>query len=152
MKAKEFLTMQNVDYSNLELIWDSCKKLDLDQYMSRFYPEINQTILWYLILLDSNVIGHVWVEKFNQNNNGNKLGIVIWKKTKRGIGIGYCAINKVIKSAKLNSNISKIVLNVRRSNQRAINCYKKVGFIEINEVLTYNSDKLIPFIQMCYEL
>ena len=57
------------------------------------------------------------------------------------LGIGEALINFIIS----NYNVEKIMLEVRESNVKAINFYKKNGFIEINRRKKYygNEDAII---------
>lgn len=63
-----------------------------------------------------NIIGHIWIEKYSQENRQYKLGIVIWDKSKRGLGVGKWAIKEVIKIFAQDGYSKTILLNVRKDN------------------------------------
>jgi len=57
-----------------------------------------------------------------------KLGIYIAEPEYRGRGIGEKTIRHLINAAFKDLGLSRVYLNVRKNNERAINCYKKCGF------------------------
>lgn len=65
------------------------------------------------------------------------FGMMILKEY-RGLGIGKCLLEKLLKWAELNLYIEKISLGVFSTNESAIALYKKMGFVEegrkINEI------------------
>ena len=111
-------------YSGYEEAFDT----DLKQYQSRIYP-IKQTqyLRWYHIKTDDKYIGAIWLEKASSDDFA-VLGIFIADKDYRNKGIGAKAIDKVIKKDLLHMHTNKILLRVREENERAIRCYKAVGF------------------------
>jgi len=65
------------------------------------------------------------------------FGMMILKKY-RGLGIGKCLLEQLLKWAECNPYIEKICLGVFSTNESAIALYKKMGFVEegrkINEI------------------
>lgn len=59
-------------------------------------------------------------------------------KKYRGLGIGKCLLEQLLKWAECNPYIEKISLGVFSTNESAIALYKKMGFVEegrkINEI------------------
>lgn len=102
---------------------------DLKQYQSRIYPSENAAVLrWYHIKADENYIGAIWLEK--NDEDFAVFGIFITDEIYRNKGIGKAAIEQIIKTDLRYMHTNKILLRVREENERAIECYKSVGFIE----------------------
>ncbi len=105
-------------------------EIDLKQYQSRIYPSENAEILrWYHIKTGDKYIGAIWLEK-NTNENFAVLGIFIADEFYRNKGIGKSATKQIIKTNSQHMHTNKILLRVREENERAIRCYKSVGFKE----------------------
>lgn len=131
-------------YSGYEEAFDS----DLKQYQSRIHPTNDAQILrWYHIKADNKYIGAIWLEKASSDEFA-VLGIFIADKDFRNKGIGPKAIDKIIKNDFPYMHTNKILLRVRAENERAIKCYKKSGFIEIQR---YEKNGL-NVIEMVYEV
>lgn len=75
-------------------------------------------------------IGQIDLLNIDWPNRVARIGIVIGVKKYLGRGYGTEAI-KLLKDFAFNRlNLHKLELEVRAFNKRAINCYKKCGFIE----------------------
>ena len=117
--------------------------------MSRFYPaEPKDTLFWKMIAVLDEIVGTVWLERTTVAREA-RLGILIWNSLYQSKGIGRTVIEKVIAEAK---DIDTIVLNVRRFNERAIRCYKSVGFIVEHEGTKETDDGVIYYYEMNYKL
>ena len=113
-------------YSEYEKAFET----DLKQYQSRIYPSESAEIFrWYHIKANKKYIGAIWLEK-NANDNFAVLGVFIADELYRNKGIGKAAIEQIIKTDFQYMHTNKILLRVREENERAISCYKSVGFIE----------------------
>ena len=131
-------------YSEYEKAFET----DLMQYQSRIYPSENAEILrWYHIKADEKYIGAIWLEK-DANDDFAVLGVFIADELYRNKGIGKSAIEQIIKTDLQNMHTNKILLRVREENERAIKCYKSVGFKENRR---YKKDNL-SVIEMIYEV
>ncbi len=120
---------------------------DLKQYQSRIYPSENVEVLrWYHIKAGKKYIGAIWLEK-NAGEDFAVLGVFIADELYRNKGIGKSAIEQIIKNDLQYMNTNKILLRVREENERAIRCYKLVGFKENRR---YKKDTL-SVIEMIYE-
>jgi RimJ/RimL family protein N-acetyltransferase len=75
-------------------------------------------------------IGQIDLIKIDWVNRVGTLGIVIGTKENLGKGYGTEAIKLLQEFAFNKLNLHKLELEVRDFNVRAINCYKKCGFIE----------------------
>ncbi len=130
-------------YKEYEKVFET----DLKQYQSRIYPSENVDVLrWYHIKTDDRYIGAIWLEK-NVNEDFAILGIFIADELYRNKGIGKTAIEQIIKTDLQYTHTNKILLRVREENERAINCYKSVGFKESRRYRKGN----LNVIEMIYE-
>ena len=118
---------ENLSYYNeYEKVFED----DLKQYQSRIYPSENaEALRWYHIKTDEKYIGAIWLEK-NTNDDFAVLGIFIADELYRNKGIGKAAIEQIIKTDLQHMHTNKILLRVREENEKAIRCYKSVGFKE----------------------
>ena len=130
-------------YKEYEKVFET----DLKQYQSRIYPSENVDVLrWYHIKTDNRYIGAIWLEK-NVNEDFAILGIFIADEFYRNKGIGKTAIEQIIKTDLQYTHTNKILLRVREENERAIRCYKSVGFKENRRYRKNN----LNVIEMIYE-
>jgi ribosomal-protein-alanine N-acetyltransferase len=82
----------------------------------------------YQIAEGEDVLGYYF--SVMTNDEAQLLNLVV-KKEKEGLGIGQSLMTHFIALAKRSGSV-RIFLEVRLSNIRAINFYKKQGFIEIS--------------------
>ena len=101
---------------------------------------------WYHIKADKKYIGAIWLEK-DANDDFAVLGVFIAGEFYRNKGIGKSAIEQILKTDLQHMHTNKILLRVREENERAIRCYKSVGFKENRR---YRKDNL-NVIEMIYE-
>jgi len=133
---------------HIHLILEEAKLNNASEYMSRFCPsEPKDTLFWKMIAILDEIVGTVWLEKTTVEREA-RLGILIWNSLYQSKGIGRAVIEKVIVEVK---NIDTIVLNVRRSNERAIRCYKSVGFMVEHEGKKETDDGIIDYYEMNYK-
>ncbi len=144
---------------NFEVVCDNNKEIykqfeavfsiDLSQYQSRIYPCQNAyNLIWYYIKQDEKYIGSVWLEKKDADDDHATLGVFIAYEEYRNKGIGFQSIKMIIQEAE-QLNIKEIQLRVRENNTRAIECYHKIGFIDIKRLQKENR---ISAIEMKYLL
>ncbi|TSA44969.1 GNAT family N-acetyltransferase [bacterium] len=96
---------------------------------------------WYfVIVLNKKIIGHISLVK--GKNGWYETQIIIGEKNYWGKGYGTKAIQLLIKKAK-NLGISKICLEVRPDNLRAINAYENSRFVKI-KIKKYSKNKFLP--------
>ncbi len=121
---------------DIQRLGEWAKRIRSENYMSRYRP-MNRTVvahnpeqglLWFVIQVSGSDIGTIWLERSTQPDEAI-LGIFLGEESLFGLGIGEKAINLVIEKAQELCCFRKIILNVRKSNARAIACYKKCGFI-----------------------
>jgi len=94
----------------------------------------------FIITLSGKVIGHISLAK--RKNNWHEIQIVIGEKKYWGKGYGSRAIKLLIRKAK-SLKITKIYLEVRPTNIRAIRAYERCGFRKVKIVL-YSKNKYLP--------
>lgn len=126
--------------------YEKAFETDLKQYQSRIYPSENSKILcWYHIKADGKYIGAIWLEK--NDEDFAVLGIFIADEFYRNKSIGKSAIEQIIKTDLQYMHTNKILLRVREENERAISCYKSVGFEENQRYIKGNMN----VVEMMYE-
>lgn len=81
----------------------------------------------WMIKADGKIVGHININKIDEKSA--ELQIVIGEKEYWGKGIGFEAIKQVLEQAG-SLGYRKITVEVRPENTRAINLYKKSGFIK----------------------
>jgi len=96
--------------------------------------------IMYSIYVNGNYVGNCGFYK--RKKDTCELRIIIGAVNFWGKGIGYEAVLKMIDNAKKN-NYMKIWLHVDPNNKRAINLYKKVGFVPTHYVNISNTVKQI---------
>ena len=94
----------------------------------------------FIIIADGKIIGHISLAK--RKKDWHETQIVIGDKNYRGKGLGQKAIKLLIRKAEKNG-ISKIYLEVRPTNFRAIRAYEQCGFQKVKTV-KYPKNKYLP--------
>lgn len=74
-------------------------------------------------------VGAVWVEQIVPRIASAELGLLIGEPHLWGLGIGTQALQVMMEFAKKELGLKFLWLSVREANKRALNCYKKCGFI-----------------------
>lgn len=111
---------------------------EVEKYFSAFYK--NKKDYHFIITLNQKAIGHISLIK--RKNNWYETQIIIGEKRHWGKGYGTKAIQLLIKKVK-RLIISKIYLEVRPDNMRAIKAYEKCGFHKIR-IKKYLRNKYLP--------
>lgn len=107
------------------------RAINASQFMSRTRPKSEgpgstPQPLWYIIEVDGTPAGTLWLERGEQSSEAN-LGILLGDQALFGRGIGRRAVALALESAKP-LGLTRISLNVRNNNTRAIACYQRCGF------------------------
>lgn len=104
-----------------------------DQKISQYFQNIlnSEKDYHFIITLNKKPIGHISLVK--RKNNWYETEIVIGEKKYWGKGYGSKAIKLLIQKAK-RFKISKIYLEVRPNNIRAIRAYENCGFQKVKNV------------------
>jgi len=77
---------------------------------------------------DLKMVGVVYLLGINSINRSAELGIMIGNKEDRGCGVGYHAVNEMLRHAFMDLNLNRVSLAVLNENERAIRLYEKCGF------------------------
>lgn len=80
---------------------------------------------------DHKLIGNCGIQAIDQMKQCAETGLFIGEEENRGKGYGGEALNLLLDYAFGHLNLHNIMLKVFSFNERAIGCYKKVGFKEI---------------------
>ena len=160
MRGTMELFLRKVTEADIKKIQQWVGYIKANEYMSRFYPKAFkgkikdiELYLWFIIVVDDDDVGTIWVEKDNLDAEEATLGIFIGIKEKQGQGIGQVAIKKIIEFASKEWCIKAINLNVRKNNQRAIKCYENCGFLVVGEGTKVNdNNQTIEFYKMRFGL
>ena len=123
-------------------------EIDARQYMSQFYPKAfngrdtdhPKLYVWHVIVVDGVDVGTIWLEKNHPNDNVANLGILIGRQDKFGQGIGTKSIPLAIEQSQWALAFKSVELNVRKTNARAIACYKNCGFTIVSEEQKVNKE------------
>ena len=124
----------------------------LKEYMSRIRPNHFEQfmalttagfLIWDYILFEKRPVGSVWLERETSEAKMAKLGIFITQESCRGKHLGEEAIRLACESGQRALGINSVELNVRPMNVRAIRCYRKCGFDEIDHFVKPNGVEVI---------
>ena len=107
-----------------------------EEEITNNYKECQKTGNFYPLTLvdDDKIIGHITLRNPNNDINIVRLGFIIVDNSIRGKGYGKMLIKEAISYAKEKLNAKEINLGVFSCNESAFNCYKKVGFKEIDVI------------------
>lgn len=113
-----------------------------DQQVDKYFQAIlyNKKGHHFMIDADKKTIGHITLGK--RRNDWYETQIVIGEKRRWNKGYGQQAIKLLIKKA-TKLKISKIYLEVRPTNIRAIRAYEQCGFQGIR-IIKYPKNKYLP--------
>lgn len=143
--------------SDLPRLDQWCRFIGSDDYMSRTTPGFfnrqlgteNSLWNWYLIHVGQQCIGTVWLEKEKADSDTATLGILLGDNRLFNRGYGKQAVRLAVSSSSGILCFNRVRLNVRKSNQRAIACYRNCGFSVIGEgTKTGPKGEIIPFLTM----
>jgi len=117
-------------------------KLISDREIDKYFQNIlnNKKDHHFITTFNEKVIGHISL--VNRKNGWYETQIVIGEKKYQGKGCGSAAIRFLIRKTK-RLGISKVYLEVRPTNIRAIHAYKHCGFRKVKTVL-YAKNKYLP--------
>src|SRR5699024_62752 len=76
------------------------------------------------------IIGLVSLTEINHINQSAIFHIMIGNSRNRSKGAGYFATKEMLHHAFYNLNLNRIELTVLEDNKKAINLYKKIGFVK----------------------
>ncbi|WP_338535992.1 GNAT family N-acetyltransferase [Helicovermis profundi] len=135
--------------------WGSHEDLRFLPYNFPYKNKIEYT-LWYnsknkiftrkifSIIFNKKVVGYITLKKINWIKKSAEMGISIDANC-LSKGIGTLAIIKYLETVFIKYRLKKISLRAALFNKRAIKCYKKVGFNEIERKLAPFEDQTNAF-------
>ncbi|HMK91726.1 MAG TPA: GNAT family N-acetyltransferase, partial [Thermoleophilia bacterium] len=95
-------------------------------------------LLWYVVVAEGREVGTVWVERCAAQDDP-RLGVFLGDPSDFGRGIGREALRLAIAESRIAFPEKPITLHVRQTNQRAVRCYRAVGFEIVD-----SGTKLLP--------
>lgn len=102
------------------------ERIKSETYMSRYVPDPETCLLWWVIQAEGRDVGTVWLE--SAEPHAAVLGILLGDPALFGKGIGRRAIELALDQACRMAPLQVARLNVRAENKRAISCYERCGF------------------------
>lgn len=138
---KKYFTKWWRDKTLLELTSGIFKPIS-DKKITKYFLAIlrSKKNYHFLICLDKKTIGHISLVK--RTDSRHETQIIIGEKKYWSRGYGATAIKILLNKAK-RIGISKIFLEVRPTNLRAIKAYEKCGFVKFG-VKKYPKNKFLP--------
>ncbi len=117
-------------------------KVIADKEVDRYFNSIleSKTDYHFMIISNRKIIGHISLNK--RRNKWYETQVIIGEKKYRGKGYGSEAIRLLIKKAQ-RIKISKIYLEVRPTNIRAIRAYEHRGFKKV-KIMLHPKNRYLP--------
>jgi RimJ/RimL family protein N-acetyltransferase len=105
-------------------------------------------LYWYVIVADGRDVGTVWVE-LPPGSSEAVLGVFLCDASHLGRGIGTTAVGLALAEFRAAHPGLSVALRVRRTNQRAIACYRRVGFtVTGSGTKSLPSGETVPYYSM----
>ena len=105
-------------------------------------------LFWYVITSDGRDVGTVWVE-LPPGASEAVLGVFLCDAAHLGRGIGTAAVELALAEFRAAHPGLPVALRVRRTNQRAIACYRRVGFtVTGSGTKSLPSGETVPYYSM----
>ena len=116
-------------------------RLISDEELEKYFLTIlkNRSDHHFMIIVDDQIIGHIVLAQ--RRGNWHETQVVIGEKQYWGKGYGTKAIETLLKKAKKLA-VSKMYLEVRPTNARAIRAYEKCGFKKV-KIILYPENKYL---------
>ena len=97
----------------------------LDAAADRHAPDLG--LYWYVVVADGRDVGAVWIE-LSAGAGEAVLGVFLGDESHLGRGIGTAAVELALAEFRAAHPGLPVALRVRRTNERAIACYRRAGF------------------------
>ena len=138
--SNDFKLIQNIAYATWpETYGQILSKDQLEFMLDKFYSLENLQAncdskqLFFIIEEEKTPKGFLVIEHFHNGEKVTKIHKIYILPNNQGKGIGKLALDFVADLAK-NNNSQKLRLNVNKFN-KAIDFYKKIGFVVVDEVV-----------------
>ena len=103
---------------------------ELGWYEELLKSKSDKNLFFAIVNENSETIGFISLNNINRTNRNCYLSIVIGDENNQGKGYGKEAMEIILDYAFKTLNLIKVSLEVNSSNEKAINLYKKLSFIE----------------------
>lgn len=105
---------------------------EVTESLGRVISSVNGESLFFAIANPHSheYVGGIDLTSIDQIDKNGVLSVVISKESDRGKGLASEAIRLLLEHAFSCMSLHKVILNVDSRNLAAVNCYKKIGFIE----------------------
>jgi RimJ/RimL family protein N-acetyltransferase len=90
----------------------------------------DSTVVALIIEAEGRTIGDINLFSIDERNRSASLGLSIWRDEDRGRGYGTDAVRALARWAFRHKNLHRIELSVAPHNERAIQAYQRVGFVQ----------------------
>jgi ribosomal-protein-alanine N-acetyltransferase len=115
---------------------------DLIKYLTGKNSSSTALLFGIFTKLDFHHIGNVKLEPIVRKKSAT-IGILIGEESWRGKGVGFEVITRVLEFCFTDLELELIELGVDKKNLRALNLYKRLGFIEnTQEINSHESIKM----------
>lgn len=119
------------DLSVTDGLGTSCRITSLESEKEWIMNNSSQYQFAIVTLKDDKLIGNCGIQQIDQLRQCAEVGLFIGDEENRNNGYGEEVLNLILDYGFDYLNLNNIMLKVFSFNERAINCYKKVGFKEI---------------------
>lgn len=123
--------LKNDEYSNSMLVGfnNGYSKEDIKNWIT-FHNNAQNEVLYLIVELESNeVMGHVGLYNIDYRVRKADYAILIANEKYRGKGYGQLCTSYMLNYAFNKLNINKVELSLLSKNKKALNLYKKNGFV-----------------------
>ena len=108
-----------------------CFPLTKDQILENMRNTNTHRVYKAVESMSNRTLGHCQLMSINHKTKSSKVGRVIVPHEFRGKNLGYLMLQALIKKSVSDFNLSTFFLGVFDFNIAAINCYKRLGFVEV---------------------
>lgn len=119
------------DFSVTDGIGTSDRIVSLESEKEWISQNSNQYQFAIVRLEDDKLIGNCGIQEINQSKQCAEVGLFIGDEENRNKGYGQDVLNLLLDYGFNYLNLNNIMLKVFSFNERAISCYKNVGFKEM---------------------
>lgn len=104
--------------------------LELEWYEELLKNKSNKVVYFAITDINDCPLGYIFLNNINYIHRNCHLGIIVGSSATRSKGIGYEAISLISDYAFNTLNMIKITVEVICNNDKAIQLYKRLGFVQ----------------------
>jgi len=128
--AEEMLQAIEPDNTkNLSFFSESVSLSREIEYLKKMERSESDILFVVRLKNDNRIIGAIGLHEYDKGNRNARLGILIFRKEDRGEGSGGEAVQLILKHAFLEMELHKIYVRVLKTNKKAANHYRNLGFV-----------------------